>query len=271
MADRLEARYARFIRDVASRSETIDGVTWRWFEEGEGSQAVVILPGAVGGADLFFILFEELRPLARVIAVDLPFVKDATSAMVQMDRLLGALGVRHAIFLGASFSGLFVQAYARRYADRTRALILSHTAALDPARAAKQRGYARWAGRLPVGGLRTLLRLVVRLLLRRVDDRQFWIERYDEALGLVTRDALVSRYLLEASIEDLRDEPWRGDVLVIHSDNDVIAKPEDQARLREQYPGAEWIEFKGAGHSAYTSDPLAYAAVIRTFLSRIIR
>jgi pimeloyl-ACP methyl ester carboxylesterase len=269
MSDELQARYARFIRDVPSRSETIDGVTWHWFEEGDGPQAVVILPAAVGGSDLFFIAFQELRPLARVIALDLPFVQDAASAMVQMDRLLGARGVEKAIFLGASFSGLFVQAYARHYPVRTRALILSHTGALDPARAAKQRAYARWAARIPIGVLRTLLRLVVRLLLRRIDDRRFWIARYDEALASLNRDALVSRYRLEASIEDLRDAPWDGKVLVIHSDDDAIAKPAEQARLREQYPGAEWIEFKGAGHSSYSSDPLAYALAVRAFVSRI--
>ena len=61
MHDTLEARYDRFLRDVPHGSDTIDGVAWRWYDQGEGPLALVILPGAVGGADLFFVLFEELR------------------------------------------------------------------------------------------------------------------------------------------------------------------------------------------------------------------
>jgi pimeloyl-ACP methyl ester carboxylesterase len=55
-------------------------------------------------------------------------------------------------------------------------------------------------------------------------------------------------------------------VLVIHSDNDAIAKPTEQQRLRHQYPDAQWTEFTGAGHSSYSRDPIAYAAAVRAFV-----
>jgi pimeloyl-ACP methyl ester carboxylesterase len=266
----LTARYDRFIADVPHGFETIDGVTWRWYDQGAGPLALVNLPGAVGGADLFFILFQELQPRIRVIGLDLPFVEDAAAAMDQMDALLAGRGVRHAIFLGASFSGLFVQAFARRHPARTRALILSHTGALDPARADTQRTYARRAAHVPLAVLRGLLRVLVRVLLRGVADRRFWIAHYDAALAALTRDALVSRYLLEASIEDLGGRPWHGDVLVIHSDKDAIVKPRERERLRRQYPEAKWTEFTGTGHSSYSRDPIAYAAAVGAFVSSLI-
>jgi pimeloyl-ACP methyl ester carboxylesterase len=267
--DSLEARYERFLREVPSGSATYDGVAWRWYDQGQGPLARVVLPGAVGGADVFFVLFEVLQPYIRVVGLDLPFVEDAAAAAHQMDTLLASRGIERAIFLGASFSGLFMQAFARRHPQRTRALILSHTGALDAARAARQRVNARRAARFPLPILRGLLRLVVRLLLRRVDGRRFWTVRYDAALDALTREALVSRYRLEASIEELVGPPWAGDVLIIHSDNDAIAKPEQQARLRQQYPGARWVQFKGAGHSSYSRDPLAYSAAVREFVSTL--
>ena len=58
-------------------------------------------------------------------------------------------------------------------------------------------------------------------------------------------------------------------MLVIHSDNDAIAKPQEQERLRREYPGAEWTEFVGAGHSSYSRDPAAYAAAVREFVARL--
>ena len=249
MTPSLENRYERFLREVPSGSTTYDGVTWRWYRPGAGPAGARHLPGAVGSTDVFFVLFQELQPPIRVIGLDLPFMEDAATAVTQMETLLASRGVEQAIFLGASFSGLFVQAFARRHPGRTRALILSHTGALDPSRAAKQRANARLVTRIPLPILRGLLHLVVRLLLRKNDDKRFWTARYDGALAAVTKPSLVSRYLLEASIEELGGPAWAGDVLVIHSGNDAIAKPEQQARLRQQYPGAQWVEFTGAGHS----------------------
>ncbi|HVH56503.1 MAG TPA: alpha/beta hydrolase [Vicinamibacterales bacterium] len=269
-ATTLDTRYSTFLRTAPARSMMIDGVEWQWREAGDGDLAVVILPGAVGGADLFFLLFEELQPLVRVLAVNLPFVDDATLAMSHLDRLLASRGVERAIFLGASFSGLFVQAFARQHPWRTRALILSHTGALNAERAMKQRAYARRAGSMPMWAMRGLLRLVVRLLLRGVPERGFWTARYDAALQGLNRNDLVSRYLLEATIEELPQGHWDGDVLIIHSDNDVVARPAEQSRLRAAFPSAQWVEFKRAGHSSYTRDPAAYTTAVRQFVAHLL-
>ena len=48
-----------------------------------------------------------------MIGLDLPFVADAAAAIDQMHGLLAGRGITEAILLGASFSGFFVQAYAR--------------------------------------------------------------------------------------------------------------------------------------------------------------
>lgn len=272
MHETLEARYARFLRGVPRRTRTIDGVPWTWVDTGPGETALVVLPGAVGGAALFFVLFEELAPTLRVIGIDVPYVADARATISQFDSLLREEGVEHAIFLGASFSGLLVQAYARAFPSRTRALILSHTGTLDPARVAKERANARRAAKIPAAVLRGVLRLVVRMLVRRTSERDFWIRRYDEALAPLTREAMVSRYALAASLDESpAPAAWTGDVLIIHSDNDRVTKPKDQQQLRETYPAARWHEFAGAGHSSYSRDPGAYAAVVRSFVEDLLR
>jgi 3-oxoadipate enol-lactonase len=272
VSEDLDARYARFIRGVPRRTRTIDGVPWTWVDTGPGGTALVVLPGAVGSAVLFFVLFEELSSTLRVIGVDVPYVADAAQTLRQLDSLLRDEGVEHAIFLGASFSGLLVQAYARAFPARTRALILSHTGTLDPARVAKERANTRRAAKIPAAVLRGVLRLVVRLLVRRTGERDFWIRRYDEALAPLTREAMVSRYALAASLDELPAPPaWTGDVLIIHSDNDRVTKPRDQQQLREAYPAARWHEFKGTGHSSYARNPGAYAAVVRSFVEGLLR
>jgi pimeloyl-ACP methyl ester carboxylesterase len=261
----LASRYAAFLAGAPERTAIIAGIAWRWRESGTGSSTVVLLPGAVGSASLFFLVALELAPIARILTVDLPYSSDAGQVVDGLDRLLADRRVDRAILLGASFSGLLVQAYARRHPARTRAIILSHTGALEQSRAKRMRVFASRAAKIPLWATRSMLRIVVRLLLRGVPERRFWVQRYDAALDALTREDVVSRYLLEAGIEELESGAWDGDVLVIHSDNDAIAKPETRARLREVYPRAAWVEFPGGGHSSYTRDPGAYAAAIRRF------
>ena len=258
----LDTDYESFRRANPARTAVFNSVPWRWFECGTGADAVVLLPGAVGGADIFFILFQHFAPHTRVLAVDIPYTADAAAALDGLDALLASRGIERVILLGASFSGIFVQVFARRFPARTRALILSHTGALDRSRASRERRSAAIASRLPYPLMRGVLKLVVRLLLRNTPRASLWQQLYFDALAQLTRDDVVSRYLLGASLEELETGAWDGPVLVVHSTNDVVAKPAEQQRLRSAYPDATWHEFVGAGHSAYSLDPDAYARVL---------
>lgn len=247
---------------VPPRTGAFAGLNWRWFESGDGPDALILLPGAVGGADIFFIVFRRFAASRRVLAIDVPYVDDAARVLEGLDALLESRGVRRGVFLGASFSGLLVQVYARRFPQRTRALILSHTAALDASRARRERRSAAVAARLPLWLTRGLLKIVVRLLLRKSPQAPLFRRLYFDALDGLSREDLVSRYLLGASLEEQEGTAWHGPVLIIHSNDDVVARPAEQARLRAAYPAADWHEFPGAGHSAYSLDPERYADVL---------
>ena len=237
----LEDAYDRFRRDVPERRGTFAGVPWRWFEQGSGPDAVVLLPGAVGGADIFFVVFTRLAAGIRVLAVDLPDTPDASAALAGFDALLESRGVQSATLLGASFSGLFVQVFARRFPHRVRALVLSHTALADPERAPRERRSAAIASRIPLVVMRGMLRLVVVLLLRRSPGKPLWTRLYSAAIAALTKESMIARYHLAASLDEMAGSGgWNGPVLVIHSNDDVVAKPAEQLRLRHAFPGAAW-------------------------------
>ena len=264
----LEDAYDGFRRTVPEHRGTFGGLPWRWFEQGSGPDAVVLLPGAVGGADIFFIVFNRLAAKTRVFAVDLPDTADASAALAGFDALLESRGVRSATLLGASFSGLFVQVFARRFPNRVRALVLSQTGLADPERAPRERRSAAIAARIPPGVMRALLRLVVVLLLRRSPGKELWKRLYLASVDALTKASMVARYHLAASLDEMAGTgAWNGPVLVIHSNDDVVAKPAEQARLRRAFPHAVWHEFPGAGHSAYSMSPEAYAEVVAGFVS----
>jgi pimeloyl-ACP methyl ester carboxylesterase len=208
--------YEAFRRANPVRTATFNHIPWRWFETGSGPEAVVLLPGAVGGADIFFLLFQRFASHRRVLAVDIPYIADAASVLDGLDALLASCGIERVILLGASFSGIFVQVFSCRFPGRTRALILSHTAALDPTRAARERRSAAIASRIPFPLIRGILRIVVRLLLRKASDAAMWRRLYFDALSDLTREQMLSRYLLAASLEEVQTGSWDGPVLIAH-------------------------------------------------------
>ena len=52
---------------------TLAGREWTYRTSGSGDRVLVVLPGAIGGADVYFVLMSELEATTRVIAVDVPF------------------------------------------------------------------------------------------------------------------------------------------------------------------------------------------------------
>ena len=102
----LRERYQQFLREVPQRSLRHGDTGWRWFESATGPPTLVVLPGAVGGGNVYFLLAQELAPTIRVLALDLPMIATADEALGGLESVLDQAGVSSAYFLGASYSGL---------------------------------------------------------------------------------------------------------------------------------------------------------------------
>ncbi len=95
-------------------------------DTGGSGAALVLLPGSLGNADIFYRQVLGLVPCFRCIAIDYP---DA-SADVLADGLAGLLdelGLDRACLLGSSLAGYWLQAFGARYPARTAAMILANT------------------------------------------------------------------------------------------------------------------------------------------------
>jgi pimeloyl-ACP methyl ester carboxylesterase len=262
----------RFLATAERRTAVADGQEWETFDTGTGSPTLVALPGAVGGGEAAFYLAEQLRPGIRVVASSIPAVKRMDQAVHGLRECLQARGVERPVLLGASYSGLIIQAYVRAFPAEVGAMILSHTGVLDPSRARSSLNAARVVGFLPLPVTRALLRLLVRALTRNAPHAAFWRETYGRFIDATSKDLLVSRYLLTAdlcsgtewSAGDLRD--WPGRILIIDSDDDKVASADTRRRLRALYPEAEVATFKGTGHSTAIARPREYSEVVRDFI-----
>ena len=232
------------------------GVEWQYRAAGDGTQGLLLLPGAVGDGDAYFTLLPLLSSTHRLLAIAYPPVDSLTALLDGLRYILDRERIDSTDIVGGSFGGLIAQAFLRRFPQRTRRIVLSATGPAKPERAASNEKWARVMGRLPLGVTRALLRAIVRASLRPVtEDRAFWREFYFRAIALLSRDELVTRYRLSADV-DRHGPPspaglqeWTGLMLILEGDADRIAHSAARDNLKSLYPAARVQTFPGAGHA----------------------
>ncbi len=166
-SQQLQDRWDQVRRTYPVQTFERAGTTWRYRASGEGEHTLVVLPGALGSAGSYFVLMTELESRHRVLAVDIP---DTASIREVTDGILDILnreGVERASFLGSSFGGMLVQAFAKSHPERVARLILSQTVSPAGIPPGKGRFWARIASVLPTGLIRWLFARLVSAMLKR--------------------------------------------------------------------------------------------------------
>ena len=118
------------LRDVragyATRTVAIAGESWRVRDTGGSGTAVVLLPGSLGNADIFYRQVLGLAPRFRCIAVDYPDAP-ADALADGLAGLLEGLGLGQACLLGSSLAGYWLQVFGARHPARVAAMMLANT------------------------------------------------------------------------------------------------------------------------------------------------
>ena len=264
---------------MTEKSLTIRGVEWHYVTGGRGEKTILLLHGAVGGAEtmrwLASAFGDEYRTITPTVA-DVPTldeVCDALSAVLDREH------VARAVVFGGSFGGLVAQAFFRRRRAQVEDLVLLSTGLPDRKVGARTEMLTRLLRLLPFPLTRALMKLEVSKHLdapvpaehaaragefrRRLDDY------FDNRL---TKRTLLSRVALSVDFnrresyapEDYRD--WPGRVLVIESDDDPMIPADERRRLREAYPRALVCTFTGAGHMIPLLRLEELVGVVKAFL-----
>jgi pimeloyl-ACP methyl ester carboxylesterase len=154
----------------------IHGMKWDYIISGNGSEALLILPGLLGIGEMSFQHIRAFESDYRVIAPSYPF--DLTSMAQMADgiaAILDADNVGRTHVLGGSYGGMVAQCLVRRYPQRVSALVLSHTGGPRPDRAATNRRFIALLRLLPMGLLRFMLKGATRKSLQAAPEQiPFW-------------------------------------------------------------------------------------------------
>jgi pimeloyl-ACP methyl ester carboxylesterase len=252
----------------------VNGVEWEYIASGQGQEALLILPALMGIAEMAFQHIMALENEYHVIAPSYPAAITTVAALTEgIAGVLDAEGVWQTHVLGGSYGGMMAQAFVRRYPQRVRTLILSHTGGPRPERAAKNRTFMRVLRLLPTSLMRSLLWSLTRKSLQGApEQRAFWEAYSNEIIARLKKPDLISRYEVaidfdaNAAHTDDALEDWPGRVLILEGDDDPIAEAPEREALKAEFPQAQVHTFHGSGHVASLAKTDEYVGVIKRFL-----
>src|SRR5215211_2593287 len=269
-----------------SRFIDVDGVRVHYQEAGdEKAPALVLIHGFASStlvwSKVFLALAEEGY---RVIAPDMlgygysakPKHGEYTIAgqAKLLTRLLDALEIPRAIFVGSSYGGAVAATCALDYADRVEKLILVGTVNNNRPLAFK---LMRIFGSPVFGDVVSPLLIGSRRLLRkrmkRVYDRHAWVldERRVDARHFPLRAAGTQRAIIRTvrgwDAERISRDAHliRQPTLLVWGENDREIPLADGERLHGEIPGSRFVVFLNCGHIPHEEYPEAFTNVVNDF------
>lgn len=268
------AQLREFLAAHPYRQHPAAGVDWQYIVAGQGDDALVLLPGAVGRAETAWQLILALAEKRRVLVPSYPPVTTMAALTDGIAGLMQHEGIPTAAVMGGSYGGFVAQVFVRRFPAQTRSLILSHTAYPDPARGAQVNGVARWFPILPMSMLRSVYKRSTSGLLPEEHPETVLVNaQYDHIVDVeMSKKDLVGMYRRIADFDtryafassDLAS--WAGRVLLIFADDDPGTPEAVRAQMELLYAGAQLHLFHGTQHAAPVVKRDEFVAVVEAFL-----
>lgn len=243
-------------------SLSIDGHTWRWMDTGAAGIPIVLLPGSVGDAAMFFKLLEQARELPRLIALTYPALSDPKRLAEGLAGVLDHLGLDAVALAGSSFAAYWVAFFAQSHRLRLRALMLGngftdkHDLEGHPLfdrsyieTASAKVLHKSWLDRVMQEPATELVALQQYMLA----ERQTPENLHARLLGVVhaTENPVVAAEL-PLTILDCPDDP--------------LISTLAQERLRRRNPHATHLSIPGGGHYPHVLRPHGYAQALQALV-----
>lgn len=260
-----------FRRRYPERRLRFDGQDWGVIDTGgaPGRPTLVMLPGTLGTASLFWNQILALRARGRIVALTLPAITRIEQLADSLARLLLKLKVGPATVVGSSLGGYLAQMLAARHPARVKGLIIGNSLS-DPAMTRQVANHIPPAvlALLPaglhqgivIGSVRTwpepepavasLKRLLIESGTRHLGPRKL-----KSRVLAVQAGATVPKLPLPASR-----------VAVIDCADDPLLPRSVQDDVVQRYPGATHYRLPAGGHYPYVLRPNRYTEILAAHL-----
>ncbi len=260
-----------FRRRHRPRTVRAGGQTWRVIETRapRDAPALVMLPGTLGTAEIFWNQIAALAGRVRVVSLTYPAVGDILRLADGLAALLDKLGIEKASVVGSSLGGYLAQWFAARYPERVETLYIGNSLT-DPREVN--------AARLPPGRLKKAPASTHQAIV--LGSVETWPEpepifrRLKEILRhsgrrLIPGATLKARVLATATGKDLPRPvlPQTRTVIIECADDPLIPRRAQRA-MRRKYPHAKLYRLPVGGHYPYITRPAAYTKILARHLPR---
>jgi maspardin len=240
---------------------------WGCIRVGDTGPALVLIPGTLGRADIFWQQIMALKGQARILALSYPSSGGIVDWAADIAKMIQILGMKGAVVLGSSLGGFLAQYLAARHGDVMGGLIAANTlpsvagidqmppyksdlesTPIEDLRAGFTTGLGQWSD--PENPYRDL----AELLLLEVNGRIPEAELRARLQALKTGPQLPAVNLASDQ------------VFTVESGDDHLIPPDWQQAVRARLRPARAYRFKTASHFPYVTRPAEYTAMLEEVL-----
>ena len=117
----------KFRQKTSTEPIILRGRKWKMIDTKSKGPVLIMLPGTLGNADIFFNQINKLGTKIRIIALAYPVITDIDLICGDIASLLDRLGIEKASVLGSSYGGFVAQVFAENHPDRVNTLFVGNS------------------------------------------------------------------------------------------------------------------------------------------------
>jgi pimeloyl-ACP methyl ester carboxylesterase len=254
-----------FRRLFPERHETVAGHSWGIIEtRGQpGAPALVMLPGTLGTAQIFWHQIAALGERLRIVSVTYPPLDEIVPLADALRDLLDHLKIERASILGSSLGGYLTQWFAVRHPQRVEQIFIGNSLS-DPKIVNPARKTAAELRQLPGEAHQAIV----------LGSVETWSEPEpvfafmksvlrESGRKFISADSLKARVLLVAGGGEVPQVNLPGErVTIIDCEDDPLIPAAGRDDVVRRYPGATLLRLPVGGHYPYITRPETYNAMI---------
>ncbi len=256
-----------FTEKYPEKTHDIDGRKWGVIKAGISGPALLLIPGTLGRADIFWQQIEGLATRAQVLSVTYPATHDLAEWAEDIAHILDRESVERTTILGSSLGGYLAQYFAAKYPERIDGLIAANT--LSSAEDLAQKPpYSSDIANVPIDQLRAGFLTGLKARAQPAPAYQSLTEMLiAEVEGLIPEDNLKARLMaLKYAPAIPPVKIAREKIVVIESADDPLIIPVVQEGVRSFLSPSMIFRFKQGGHFPYVVRPNAYLSILEECL-----
>lgn len=263
MSNPLIAARNAFSARLPETRETLGSREWGVIDTAGDGPALVLIPGTLGRADIFWQQISALSPRLRVIALTYPASGGIKDWADDLCALLDARGVDSAAVLGSSLGGYLAQYMAGAHLSRVSHLFAANTLhSVHPIQTRPP--YSADLDAAPIETLRAGFMDAMQAWGQARPDQADLVEfLLGEVAGRIPEGEMRARLGALKHGPELPPVALAAEALtVIDAADDPLIPPEMREAVRARLPGATCFGFRHGGHFPYVLRPDLYSGLI---------